>query len=60
MIRKYASSKIMKFMAPGLGVIVLGWGSNHYRVKINILKIFSFAPKYLGNDLLRKYIVMIR
>ena len=45
MISKSASTKIVNFMAPGSGVLVLGWGSNDYIVKcMNSLNILSFAP----------------
>lgn len=59
MMRKNASSKMLNFMDPGTGVLLLGRGSSDYMVKcINHLKIFSFAPVYLARW--TKYIVMVR
>ncbi|XP_062584314.1 uncharacterized protein LOC134246070 [Saccostrea cucullata] len=47
MMSKSASSKIVNFMAPGSGVLVLGWGSIDYIVKMHyFLKIFFSAPGY--------------
>ena len=35
MMSKSASTKIVNFMAPGSGVLVLGWGSIDYIVKFH-------------------------
>lgn len=56
-----ASSKIVNFMAPESGVLVLGWGSNGYIVKMHIFfksllrcsSVFSQYSKYM-------YIVMMK
>ena len=48
MMSKDASFKIVKFMAPGSGVLVLGWGPIDHIVKMHFisLKIFSSAAGY--------------
>ena len=53
MMSKNASFKIMNFMAPGSGILVLGgWCSIDYIVKINyILKILFSVSGYKADEL---------
>ena len=58
MMSKNASSKIVNFMAPGSGVLVLGWGSIDYIEKMQ--KLFeNLLLCCLVFKELTKYIVMM-
>ena len=57
MMSKSASTKIVNFMAPGSGVLVLGWGSIDYIVKIHDFFENLLCPFILNK--LTKCIVMM-
>ena len=52
MITKEGSAKIVIFMTPGAGVLVLGWGYISYIVKMLIpFKIFFSTPRLRSDKL---------
>ena len=58
MLNKDASLKIVNFLAPGSGVLVLGWGSIDYIVKMHYFLENLLLCSWILNKL-TKYIVMM-
>ena len=51
MMTKEGSTKIVNFMTPGAGVLVLGRGHISHIVKIILFKIFFSTPRHKSDKL---------